>query len=280
MTTNTPLIDESLLEFMSCEELDRDLYIGQSKDLNTGQVYGGQVLGQAIKAATHTVDEARTIRSAHAYFIRKGDVNEPIIYHVNRSLDGGSISSRVVTASQHGKEILHLSSSFHTQEEGLEYRPEVDLPVQLLDSTITEKLLAKQPYQVEYLDVIVLEDSDKTDKNSLQFWIKTKEKLPDSPQAHQSVLAYISDMGLLFSALVPHRLHNLPKSERNIIMASIDHALWFHRPFRADEWFFYDCRVASTSGARGLSHGSLYTREGVLFASASQEGLLRIPRRN
>lgn len=275
---NIPTPEGSLREFMSCQELDRDLYIGQSKDLNTGQVYGGQVLGQAIRAASSTVDEARGIRSAHAYFIRKGDVNEPIIYHVDRALDGGRISSRVVGASQHGQQILHLSASYHLAEEGLDYKPKVQVPIDTLDRAIAENSFSEHPYQPRYLDVVPVKDADKTSPNAIQFWVKTKETLPDQPQIHQSVLAYISDMGLLFAALVPHDLHDIPRSERNIITVSIDHAIWFHRPFRADEWFFYDCQAVSNSGARGLAQGRLYDRDGVLFASTTQEGLLRIKR--
>ena len=275
MTVST----NSLSAFMSCEKLSRDLYRGQSKDLNTGQVYGGQVLGQAIKAASDTVNDDRKIRSAHAYFIRKGDVNEPIIYGVDRALDGGNVSSRVVSASQYGKQILHLSASYHTEKEGLEYRPDVELPTSVLDNALKSNDYATKHFQANYLDIVTIEGSQKTDKNAMQYWVKTKETLPNQVQAHNSVLAYISDMGLLHSALMPHNLHVLGGPDKQtIIMASIDHAIWFHRPFRADEWFFYDCRVVSTSGERGLSHGSLYTKEGVLFASTSQEGLLRIPR--
>jgi len=267
----------SLSEFMSCEKLSRNLYRGQSQDLKTGQVYGGQVLGQAIKAASDTVDDERKIRSAHAYFIRKGDVNEPIIYGVDRALDGGSVSSRVVSASQFGKQILHLSASYHKEREGLEYKPEVDLPTDVLDEAIKKDEYVTKHFQANYLDIVTIDDSQKTDKMAMQYWVKTRETLPDQVQAHNSVLAYISDMGLLHSALIPHNLDVVGGSVKQaMILASIDHAIWFHRPFRADEWFFYDCRVVSTSGERGLSHGSLYTKEGVLFASTSQEGLLRI----
>ena len=271
---NPPADIATLLDFMSCEQISRDLYIGQSKDLNTGQVFGGQVLGQAIKAASSTVDASRGIRSAHAYFIRKGDVNEPIIYNVDRALDGGSVSSRIVGANQHGKQILHLSASFHAQEEGLDYNPVVTLPV----GAIVNDVQVSQEFSIDYLDIVKVKDADKTNPDALQYWIKTKEKLPDEPQIHQASLAYISDLGLLFSALVPHGLHDISREERSkkLALASIDHAIWFHRSFRADEWFFYDCRVVSTSGARGLSRGSLYDRNGNLFASTTQEGLLRL----
>lgn len=277
--TNTAKPKDSLLDFMSCEKLDRDLFRGQSKDLKTGQVYGGQVLGQAIKAASETVPEGRKIRSAHAYFLLKGDVTAPIIYEVDRSLDGGSISSRRVVAIQHGRQILHLSSSFHDDEKGLDYQPETALPLATLETARSLDTPDSGHFQAQYLDVYYLQDDEKTEPNSMQLWIKTKEKLPDDLLAHNSVLAYISDMGLLHSTLVPHGLEKSgTPGHRKMIMASIDHAIWFHRPFRADEWFFYDCRVISTGGGRGLSEGRLYRTDGTLFATTTQEGLLRVPR--
>ena len=270
----------SLLDFMSCEKLDRDLYRGQSKDLKTGQVYGGQVLGQAIRAALQTVEPERHIRSAHAYFLLKGDVEAPIIYEVDRSLDGGSVSSRRVVAVQHGRQILHLSASFQKDEQGLDYMPQVQLPITALEAFLASSQPAPKHFQADYLDVFYVDELDKTEPNSIQLWIKTREKLPDDQQIHNSVLTYISDMGLLSSTLVPHGLHKKVKADnRRMIMASIDHAIWFHRPFRADQWFFYDCRVISTGGGRGLGEGRLFTREGILFASTAQQGMLRIPRK-
>lgn len=270
----------SLLDFMTVEELDRDLYRGQSRDLKTGQVYGGQVLGQAIKAALHTVDPDRHIRSAHAYFLLKGDVDAPIIYEVDRSLDGGSVSSRRVVAIQHGRQILHLSASFQKDEEGLDFMHQAPVPYDKLEAILAQDKPRRKHFQADYLDVVKLPPAEATAPNSIQLWIKTKEKLPDDREAHNSVLAYISDMGLLNSSLVPHGLERRGRpDEQKLIMASIDHAIWFHRPFRADDWFFYDCRAQSTSGGRGLSRGSLYCPDGTLFASTTQEGMIRIPRK-
>ncbi|MBX2847393.1 MAG: thioesterase family protein [Acidiferrobacterales bacterium] len=278
--TDIPINQNGLLDFIRCEKIDRDLFIGQSKDLNTGQVYGGQVLGQAINAASSTVDEGRTIRSAHAYFIRKGDVNEPIIYNVDRAMDGRSVSSRVVGASQKRKQILHLSASYHTSEDGLDYKPDVKIPTGALERALKTNSLVTEHYQQEFLEVVILSEAEKTNPNSLQFWIKTKHALPDQQSIHHAVLAYISDSGLLFSAYVPHGLHKKKTpEERGITMASIDHAIWFHRPFRADEWFFYECQPISNSGARGLSRGGLYDKDGTLFASTTQEGLLRFKKK-
>ncbi|MEO0367541.1 MAG: acyl-CoA thioesterase domain-containing protein [Pseudomonadota bacterium] len=275
MTSTNPL-----LEYMSCERLDRDLFRGQSKDLNTGQVYGGQALGQAIKAAQHTVDPARRIHSAHAYFLLKGDVDAPIIYEVDRSLDGGSFSSRRVVAIQHGRKILVLSASFQTHEEGLEFAPTYQPDVSILKKAIAEDRLSKDSFQTEFLDIYYLSDEETNDPKALQFWVKTKETLPDDVDAHNSVLAYISDMGLLHSTLKPHQMHDGSPSEQRdtLVMASLDHAIWFHRPFRADEWFFVDCHAQSTGNGRGFSRGNLYCPDGTLFASTSQEGLFRIRR--
>ena len=267
----------SLLAFMSCEKLSRNLYRGQSKDLKTGQVYGGQVLGQAINAASNAVDDSRLLRSAHAYFLRKGDVDAPIIYHVDRALDGGSVSSRVIIASQHGKPILHLSASYHKEESGLDYYPRIELPLAALDKAIANEDFFIRHFQADFLDVVRIPKPEKSKDDTIRFWVKTKEQLPDTNDAQNAVLAYISDMGLLYSTLAPHKLlrESRPK-DMNIMMASIDHAIWFHRPFRADDWFFYECTPISNSGARGLSQGRLYDRQGHLFASTTQEGLIRI----
>lgn len=269
----------TLLDFMSCERLDRDLFRGKSKDLRTGQVFGGQVLGQAIRAASHTIEPDRNIRSAHAYFLLKGDVDAPIIYEVDRSLDGGSISSRRVVAIQHGRQIFHLSASFQKEEKGLEYIPNIAVPFDLLESVISKGELNTQHYQSQFLDFHYLDDSQVNAPNAIQLWIKTKDKLPDDVETHNSILAYISDMGLLQSSLVPHDRHRIyDRDKRKLIIASIDHAIWYHQPFRADEWFFYDSRVIATDGGRGLSQGSLYNTDGTLFASTVQQGMIRVPR--
>jgi len=279
MTSSASQVSESLLDFMQCEQLDSDLFRGQSRDLKTGQVYGGQVLGQAIRAAYNTIDDDRRIHSAHAYFLLRGDVDAPIIYEVDRSLDGGSFSSRRVVAIQHGRQIFHLSASFQRHEEGLEYYREVDMPLDSLAVSIENGPPKLSNFQSEYLDVYHLSDSARTDDHSVQMWIKTKEAMPKDPDCHTSVLAYISDMGLLGSTVTPHNLSREDIiSGGKVMMASIDHAIWFHRPFRADEWFFYDCRVQSTGNGRGFAHGKVYLQDGTLVASTAQEGLLRLKR--
>lgn len=272
--------DNSLLEFLDCEPLDLNLFRGQSKDFEYGQVFGGQVLGQAIKAAYSTVETGRFIHSAHAYFLTRGDVDAPIIYEVDRSLDGGSFSSRRVVAIQHGKQIFHLSASFQKAEKGLEYSEKVTPPIETLNLSLKNKTAIFEHHQEEFVEMHYLSKEQLTKPNSVQFWFKTKNTLPDSLPCHHSVLAYISDMGLLESSLVPHSLNQLELSKRKqkLIIASLDHAIWFHRPFRADEWMFYDCEVQSTSNARGLSFGRIYTQDGTLVATTTQEGLIRVRR--
>jgi acyl-CoA thioesterase-2 len=275
-----PIEKGTLLDFIRCERLDDNLFRGQSKDLKTGQVYGGQVLGQAIRAAYNTIEEERRIHSAHAYFLLKGDVNAPIIYEVDRSLDGGSFSSRRVVAIQHGRPIFNLSASFQKSEQGLEYFRPANPPVDTLMAVLDNPQPLQHNSQSDYLDVCQLSKEQVSSPDAVQMWIKTKEKLPKDPSCHPSVLAYISDMGLLSAGLMPHGLNELDvhKGQQQVMMVSLDHAIWFHRPFRADDWLFYDCRVQSTGNGRGFTHGSVYTKDGTLVATTAQEGLIRVRR--
>ena len=267
----------SLIDFISCEQLEHNLYRGQSRDFKTGQVFGGQVLGQAIKAAYHTIEDERQIHSAHAYFLLKGDVEAPIIYEIDRSLDGGSFASRRVVAIQHGRQIFHLSASFQKAEDGLDYFENIEPPLETLHSALCGEIPKRYNFQSEFWDVHFLTEEQKSDPHAVQLWLKTKETLPDSPECHHAVLAYISDMGLLQAALMPHGLNHpdLKKRHAKMMMASLDHAIWFHRPLRADEWFFYDCRAQSTGNGRGFSQGQIRAQDGTLVATTSQEGLMR-----
>ncbi len=269
-----------LIDFLNCEALDLNLFRGQSRDFKTGQVFGGQVLGQAIKAAYNTVEAGRNIHSAHAYFLLRGDVEAPIIYEVDRSLDGGSFSSRRVVAIQHGRQIFHLSASFQKSEQGLDHYRAWVPPKDELKSALASAVPADRHFQSEYFDVHYIPSDKVTREDTIQFWMKTKDPLPDDPACHHSVLAYISDMGLLQSTLVPHDLHKLPKKEHRekLMMASLDHAIWFHRDFRVDDWLFYECRSQSTGNSRGLALGRIYDETGSLVASTSQEGLVRLRR--
>lgn len=271
----------SLLDLIHCEQLDSNLFRGQSVDLKTGQVYGGQVLGQAIRAAYNTVDTDRKLHSAHAYFLKKGDVTAPIIYEVDRSLDGGSFTSRRVVAIQHGRQIFHLSASFHRLEDGQEYQEPYQPPLNILERIKECDNLPAHPFQSRYLDVYSLTPDELTSSNSLQMWIKTKDSLPNDSKHQNTVLAYVSDMGLLGASLTPHGLHTVDSDtlHSKYMMASLDHAIWFHRDHQADDWFFYDCQVQSTGLGRGLSKGNIYSQEGVLVASTMQEGLIRVRNR-
>lgn len=275
--------DNSLLQFLHSEALDLNLFRGQSKDFNYGQVYGGQVLGQAIKAAYETVEAGRFIHSTHAYFLRRGDVNAPIIYEVDRSLDGGSFSSRRVVAIQHGRQIFNLSASFQKEENGLEFARDFEPPLDVLENAIANNAFMQvsdgfHSHQAEFLDIHFLNKDENSNTNHVQSWFKSKYSLPDLLACHHSVLAYTSDMGILQASLAPHKLNEMPLEERRkrLIMASLDHAIWFHRPFRADEWLFHDCTVESTTNGRGLAFGRIYTKDGTLVASTSQEGLIRL----
>jgi len=275
---NKPNSQSKLLKFLNCETLDQNFFRGQSKDFKTGQVFGGQVLGQAIKAAYETVDDDRLIHSAHAYFLLRGDVDAPIIYEVDRSLDGGSFSSRRVVAIQHGRQIFHLSASFQKQEKGLEHYKKSLPPLDVLNSALEGKVPESHNFQSEFFDVHYVPSDNFTGPQTMDYWFKAKSPLPDDIHCHHAVLAYISDMGLLLSTLEPHELDEPDAKKRytKVIMASLDHAIWFHRPFRVDDWLFYECRVQSTSNGRGLAFGRIYDQQGSLVASTSQEGLIRI----
>lgn len=277
MTPTSPLVD-----FLDCEALDVNLFRGQSRDFKTGQVFGGQVLGQAIKAAYNTLDDHRIIHSAHAYFLLRGDVEAPIIYEVDRSLDGGSFSSRRVVAIQHGRQIFHLSASFQKPEEGLDFHGRWNPPEEFLEAAINSEVPQEHNFQSEYFDTHFLPQDQVTKKNAMQFWLKAKHPLPDDVAFHHSVMAYFSDMGLLQATLNPHDLDepDMKRRHEKVLMASLDHAIWFHREFRADEWLFYESTPQSTGNGRGLASGRIYSRDGVLVASTAQEGLIRLRRQS
>jgi len=172
-----------------------------------------------------------------------------------------------------------LSSSFQKEEKGLDYIHTLDVPIASLEQYLANEDFSTNHFQEQFLDIHPLKEEERTRDNSIQLWIKTKENLPDDPRTHQSAMAYISDLGLLHSTLVPHGYEHKTRSKKSpVILASIDHVIWFHRPFRVDEWFFYDCRVISTSGGRGLADGRLYDKSGTLVASTAQEGMLRLRR--
>ena len=270
------------------ERLEVNLFRGESRDTGSPQVFGGQVLGQSLMAAQSTIDDGRVAHSMHAYFLRRGDFTKPIVYSVDRSRDGGSFSARRVVAVQNGEQIFICSVSFQTPEKGLEYQataPKVAPPEELQPLTkpsqaeidkLPEKLRRwlqierpfefrpVQPYNP--LAPVACEPVR-------QIWMRAVDKLPDDDMLHQCLLAYISDYWLLDTTTMPHGSSFL---RGNLVMASIDHAIWFHRPARVDDWLLYSLDSPSTSGARGFARGTFYSRAGVLVASTAQEGLIRL----
>ncbi|MGB5324548.1 MAG: acyl-CoA thioesterase II [Pseudomonadales bacterium] len=273
-----------ITEFMRLERIEEDIFRGESRDLGTPQVYGGQVLGQALHAARQTV-EGREAHSVHAYFLRRGDFEAPIVYQVDRSRDGGSFSARRVVAIQHGKPIFTLSASFQASEPGLDYYVPADMPATPEELTALGLLTPDEGrHTIRILasdfDVfkVKLRDGEAPPANhSRRWWIKVHHRLPDTIDLHHTILAYVSDFGLLYAALAHHAENDAARKKlmQNIQLASIDHTIWFHRPFRVDDWLLYDCRAVSNSGARACAQGSFYTSDGVLVATTFQEGLAR-----
>lgn len=279
---------DDLLAVLDLERLERDLFRGRSPQAGWQRVFGGQVIGQALVAACKTVDvHAFRPHSLHAYFLLGGDPQVPILYEVDRIRDGRSFATRRVVAVQHGRAIFAMSASFHADEPGFEHAapmPQVPPPESLpSEAEIKSGVLPLMPdpvrayYERErpielrpvefrrYLDRAPLEPA-------FNVWIRATGRLPDDPAIHQCVLAYASDMTLLDASLVAH---GRTVFERSIQAASLDHALWFHRPFRADEWLLYAQDSPSAHGARGFSRGLVFARDGTLVASVAQEGLIR-----
>jgi len=277
--------DESVVDFLTLERIEIDIFRGKSKNLGTPQVYGGQVLGQALAAAQATI-EGREVHSVHAYFLRAGDFDSPIIYQVHRNRDGKSYSSRTVVAIQHGNPIFTMSASFQVAEEGLDYfESPLSMPAPPTDRIGPEpksdepQMFVKSNFGI-YLGITeqVKRVSDgKEPTDSFRWWFKLAENL-DAPLAQQkSLLAYISDFGLIGVAAKPHgyNMYDQKEISNAFMFASIDHAVWFHRPFRIDDWMLYECQVLSTGAGKGLVRGSIYDRNGVLVASVNQEGVVR-----
>jgi acyl-CoA thioesterase-2 len=281
---------EDLLSILDLEELDLNLFRGRSPQSGWQRVFGGQVIGQALVAAVRTVEAARPPHSMHAYFLLPGDPKVPIIYDVDRMRDGGSFTTRRVTARQHGHPIFSMLVSFHVAEEGLDHQapmPDVPGPDSLpSEAEVREKVLPTMPDPVrryyERERPIELRPVEfgrylgkKIPDGKFHVWMKTTDKLPNDPAIHRSVLAYTSDMGLLDTALVPH---GRTLFEKEFMAASLDHALWLHRPFRADEWLLYAQDSPNLHGSRGFARGLIYKQDGTLVASVAQEGLVRLRR--
>lgn len=278
---------EDLIGLLRLERIEDNIFRGDSRDIGSPQVFGGQVIGQALSAAQNTV-EGRVAHSLHAYFLRRGDVESPIIYEVDRARDGRSFSNRRVVAIQHGRPILNLAASFQIPEEGLEHQaqmPDVPGPEGLKDLTEIAKdmlefipskmrrfMTDKRPFEFRHVEPVDFEVPEKRAPRK-HTWIRAVDSLPDNPKLHQNLLTYVSDYELLGTATLPH---GLSFTRGSIIMASLDHALWFHGEVRMDEWLLYVMDSPNSSGARGLARGQIFTQDGRLVASTTQEGLMRV----
>lgn len=282
---NNPVAD--LIALLDLEPIEVNIFRGVSPKDRSQRVFGGQVLGQALVAATRTIED-RICHSLHAYFLVPGDPKVPILYEVDRSRDGKSFSSRRVVAIQHGRQIFHMSVSFQVAEQGLEHQidaPKVPPPDECPSEDDFRRAMADkvpEQYREHFLRQrpIELRPIDRTDifapKKRPPYqsvWVRATGPLPDDVALQQCVLAYASDMTLLDTGLAPH---GIGWFDERIQMASIDHAMWFHRPFRADQWLLYVQDSPSASGARGFNRGMIYDQSGRLVASVAQEGLMRL----
>lgn len=279
-----------LLKLLELERIEDNLFRGGSRDIGSPQVYGGQVLGQALMAASATVEAERPVHSLHAYFLRRGDFNAPIVYEVDRSRDGKSFTSRRVVAIQHGEQIFHMSASFQAVQAGLDHQvvmPDVPPPEELPDLLASARRrleqmnerhrqfwLTPRPFEFRGVD---LRDGSEPRPAVRHLWFRLVERCPiDRWDLQSSLLAYISDHQLLETATLPHGV----KFDRGeVSLATIDHAMWFHRPFRIDEWLLYAIVSPTGSGSRGMAFGRIFDRAGRLVASTAQEGLVRDLRR-
>jgi acyl-CoA thioesterase-2 len=281
----TSAVDE-LIELLNLETIEVNLFRGTSPDESRQRVFGGQVAGQALVAAARTVDTpGRMVHSLHAYFLRPGDPEHPILYEVDRLRDGRSFTTRRVVAIQHGRAIFNLQASFHTDEPGLDHQ--LEMPAGLPDpETLPDFKTRMEPYReqlgdwydrprpidVRYIGSDPVSRRGETASGQL-VWLRADGPLPDDPVLHKCILTYASDMTLLDTTLLPF---GLSWDNPALQMASLDHAMWFHRPFRADEWLLYDQTALSSSSARGLAGGAIFTRDGNLAVSVVQEGLTRL----
>jgi acyl-CoA thioesterase-2 len=281
------VLDE-LVKLLGLERIEEDLFRGQSQDLGWGTVFGGQVLGQALSAAVRTVPAGRHVHSLQAYFLRPGNVSKPIVYSVDRIRDGGSFATRRVVAVQGGRPILDFAASFQTEESGFEHQdpmPEAPAPdtlqneqqqilthVERVPAFVRDYMTSERPFEmrpVEPFDDLFA--PTKKRPHSMR-WLKTVVRLADDPALHAYLLAYASDYAFVTTALLPHGVTWLTPGMQ---VASLDHVMWFHAPFRIDEWLLHVVDSPVTHGARGFVRGRVFTQSGRLVASTAQEGLVR-----
>ena len=294
---------EALLDLLDLEQIEQDIFRGQSRFAVVPRVFGGQVAAQALVAAGRTVPDDRFAHSLHAYFLRAGDPGAPIVYTVDRIRDGRSFTTRRVVAVQHGQPVFHLSASFQTYEEGMEHQADMPaapdpetLPTaaemlpRYLDAyreqgVVQRMLEAREAVDLRYVDAPPYASVGEAREPRSQVWFRANGKLaddppPDSvrgdPHLHVCLATYVSDMTLLDSVLLAHGRGGWVTGD--VVGASLDHAMWFHRPFRADEWLLYDQESPSASGGRGLGQARIYTQDGRLAITVIQEGVVRVPR--
>lgn len=279
---------EELVALLSLEQLEENLFRGQSQDLGWGAVFGGQVLGQALAAATRTVPRERAAHSLHAYFLRTGDVHRPIVYDVDRIRDGSSFTTRRVVAIQAGRPIFNLAASFQIEEPGFSHQddmPQVTPPEDLkneqelaatilsrLPRALHERALRPRPIEIKPVDPPADPLSAQPRPPQRSVWLRAVGRLPEDPALQRCLLAYASDYSLIGTALLPHGVNWLTPGMQ---VASLDHVMWFHQPLRMDQWLLYVIDSPAAHGARGLARGRIFTREGQLVATTSQEGLIR-----
>lgn len=280
-----------LIELLELEQIEVNLFRGQSTKVGSGRVFGGQVMAQALSAAMQTVDDDRFVHSLHGYFLLAGDENVPIVFDVERIRDGGSFATRRVKAIQHGRAIFHMSASFQLDQEGYTHQiemPDVAKPSDLptweglvkqfgdqLPASVKRFLNVERPIEFRPVEFINPLGRDLHEPKR-HVWMRAKGKMPDERQIHQSVLSYTSDYNLLTTALLPH---GMVTDYTSLALASLDHAIWFHRPFRMDEWLLYALDSPSASGGRGFTRGNIFTESGELVANVVQEGLMRPKRK-
>lgn len=278
---------DAVVQLLDLEPIEVNIFRGVSPEDRMQRVFGGQVAGQALVAAARTVDDGSRVHSLHAYFLRPGDPKVPILYTVDRIRDGRSFTTRRVVAIQHGRAIFNLAASFQVDEDGYEHglpMPDVPPPESLPDWQAQWASVADlapdrfgRPRAIDLRYVTGAPPSRVgTSSTRQQVWLRAAGRLPDDPVLHTCLLTYASDMTLLDTALLPYGTSALDES---IQMASLDHAMWFHQPFRADTWLLYDQETPAASGGRGLTRGSVFRRDGTLVASVVQEGLVRRRRR-
>jgi acyl-CoA thioesterase-2 len=277
---------QALLDILDLEYIEENIFRGYNRNLGSKRVFGGQVLAQALVAADRTVERERSVHSLHAYFILPGDIEAPLVYDVDRIRDGGSFTTRRIRAVQHGRPIFNMSASFQRIEEGHEHQtamPDVPGPdgltaeielIRAIADRIPERFrdtfTQDRPFEFRPVDPVdPFAPVEREPRHAV--WFRAVDQLPDEPIVHQALLAYASDHGLLPTALRPHSLSWL---QPDMQVASLDHALWFHRPFRADAWMLYATESPSAAGSRGFTRGAVY-QDGALVASVAQEGLMR-----